>query len=416
MSGGLASKERVEAAFRAEYGRVFAGLVRVLGDFHAAEDALQEAFAAALDTWPERGIPDRPGAWLTTAARNAASSARRHAALVEDKHREIARELLAQGDEGDIADDRLRLMFTCCHPALAEEARVALTLQTLCGLNAAAIARLFLAPEATVAQRLTRAKRKIRASGIPYEVPSAERLGERLPAVLEVVYLLFTEGYATSSGEPVVDAALCEEAIRLGRELCLLAPTHAEARGLYALMLLHHARRATRVDAAGDIVPLEEQDRSRWDRAAIDEGARQLEDALARGAAGPFQIQAAIAALHATAARADATDWPQIAALYEILWREQPVAPVALSLAFALGMAEGPERGLARLDDLAAAGALDGCERVAAARADLLRRAGRLDEARRAYEVAVANARHARERRYLRHRLAACNASSGCSP
>jgi RNA polymerase sigma-70 factor (ECF subfamily) len=301
-------------------------------------------------------------------------------------------------------------MFTCCHPALAEEARVALTLQTLCGLTAAAIARLFLAPEATVAQRLTRAKRKIRASGIPYEVPSAERLDERLPAVLEVVYLLFTEGYATSSGEPVVNAELCEEAIRLGRELCLLAPTHAEARGLYALMLLHHARRATRVDAAGDIVALEEQDRSLWDRPAIDEGARQLDDALARGAAGPFQIQAAVAALHATAPRAEATDWPQIAALYEILWREQPVAPVALSLAFAVGMAEGPERGLARLDDLASAGALDGCERVAAARAELLRRAGRLDEARCAYEAALASARHARERRYLQHRLAACNA------
>jgi RNA polymerase sigma-70 factor (ECF subfamily) len=410
MPGVENPRERVEAAFRAEYGRVFAGLVRVLGDFHAAEDALQEAFTAALDTWQERGIPDRPGAWLTTAARNAAYSVRRHAALVEDKHREIAHQLALAGeaDESEIADDCLRLMFTCCHPALAEETRVALTLQTLCGLPAAAIARLFLVPEATVAQRLTRAKRKILASGIAYEVPAAERLDERLAAVLAVVYLLFTEGYATSAGEPVVDNALCEEAIRLGRELCRMAPTHAEARGLYALMLLHHARRSTRVDASGDIVPLEAQDRSRWDRVAIEEGRLQLEEALARGAPGPYQIQAAIAALHAAALRAEETDWPQIAELYEVLWRRQPAAPVALSLAFAVGMAQGPERGLDRLNVLVAEASLAGSDRVAAARAELLRRAGRFEEARRSYDVAVARARHERERRYLKRRYAEC--------
>jgi RNA polymerase sigma-70 factor (ECF subfamily) len=411
MAGAQVAREQVEAAFRAEHGKVFAGLVRLLGDFHAAEDALQEAFAAALDTWPERGIPARPGAWLTTAARNAATSVRRHEALARDKHREIAVDLdrpPASEDDPDVGDDRLRLIFTCCHPALAEEARVALTLQTLCGLPAAAIARLFLVPEATVAQRLTRAKRKILTSAIPYEVPTAEQLDERLPAVLSVVYLLFTEGYATSAGEPVVDAALCVEALRLGRVLCRLAPTHAEARGLYALMLLHDARRATRVDAEGDIVPLDEQDRASWDRDAIEEGRRQLDEALARSAPGPYQIQAAIAALHATALRAEDTDWPQIAALYEELWRLQPVAPVALSLAFAEGMALGPERGLARLEGFSSAGLLDGCERLHAARAELFRRAGRREEARRAYAEAIARARHAPERRFLERRAAEC--------
>jgi RNA polymerase sigma-70 factor (ECF subfamily) len=411
MAGAEVAREEVEAAFRAEYGRVFAGLVRSFGDFHAAEDALQEAFAAALATWPERGIPARPGAWLTTAARNAAIGVRRHATLARDKHRELAAELDGPPpgeDDPDVADDRLRLIFTCCHPALADEARVALTLQTLCGLPAASIARLFLVPEATVAQRLTRAKRKIVASGIPYEVPTAEQLDERLPGVLSVVYLLFTEGYATSAGEPVVDAALCVEALRLGGVLCRLSPTHAEARGLYALMLLHHARRATRVDAEGDIVPLDEQDRSSWDRDAIEEGRRRLEEALARGAPGPYQIQAAIAALHATAPRAEDTDWPQIAALYEELWRLQPVAPVALSLAFAEGMASGAERGLARLDGFAAAGLLGGCARLPAARAELLRRAGRAEEARRAYAEAIAGARHARERRFFERRAAEC--------
>jgi RNA polymerase sigma-70 factor (ECF subfamily) len=400
------ARREVEATFRAEHGRVFAALVRQLGDFHAAEDALQEALAAALDTWPQQGIPARPGAWLTTVARNAAASVARHSAVVRDKHRELAGAIdrASPGDDGDVPDERLRLIFTCCHPALAEEARIALTLQTVCGLPAATIARLFLLPESTVAQRLTRAKRKIRASGIPYEIPAAEQLGERFPAVLAVVYLLFTEGYATSTGEPVVDAALCEEAIHLGVMLCHLWPTHAEARGLYALMLLHHARRKGRVDGAGDIVALDEQDRSLWDRDVIAEGVRQLEEALARGAPGPYQIQAAIAALHATALRAEDTDWPQIAALYEELWRRQPAAPVALSLSFAVGMAHGADQGLARLDELIALGALEGCERLPAARAELLRRAGRLAEARAAGAEASLRARHLREQRFLDRR------------
>ena len=406
-----AARNAIQAVFRAEHGRVFAALVRALGDFHAAEDALDEAVAVAVETWPARGIPDKPAAWLTTVARNAATSARRHAALVRDKHAELAREAdVAAGslDEDDVPDERLRLIFTCCHPALSEEARVALTLHTLSGLSTVAIARLFFVPEATVAQRLVRAKKKIRAAGIPFEVPSAERLDERLDTVLSVVYLMFTEGYASAAGEEVICAELCEEAIRLGKLLCTLAPSHAEARGLHALMVLHHARRVTRVDESGDIVPLDEQDRGRWDRRAIGEGQRQLDEALARGAPGPYQIQAAIAALHATSERPEVTDWHEIAGLYAELHRRQPSPTVALALAFAEGMALGPEHGLARLDAIEASGVVDTSERGPAARADLLRRAGRVDEAAVAYTEAIRRSKSPRVRRYLERRLAEC--------
>jgi RNA polymerase sigma-70 factor (ECF subfamily) len=396
----------VERVFRGERGRVLAALVRATRDIEVAEDALQDAFVAALDAWPRDGLPRSPAAWLMTVARNRARSMRRHEGVVTESREVLADQLdvrrLLDGAAGDeIPDERLALIFCACHPALSEDARVALTLQVMCGLPAAAIARLFLVPEATVAQRLVRAKGKIRDAGIPFAIPSAERLDERLDGVLAVVYLLFTEGYAPSDGDFARSVQLCDEALRLGRVLCGLLPTHAETRGLLALMLLHHARRAARVDEAGELVPLEEQQRAQWDRDAIAEGERHLQDALSRGPSGRYQVQAAIAALHATAARASDTDWAQIMALYEELRRRWPAPGVAVSLAIAEGMAFSPELGLARLDRFEREGALRGCDRVAAARADLLRRAGRLDEAREAYAVAIATARNAREARAL---------------
>lgn len=401
----------IEATFREEYAAVFASLLRATRDFDAAEEALQQAFTAAVEAWPRDGVPARPGAWIVTAARNAAASAARHRAMAARKHVELAIQDAAEDDE----DDRLRLIFTCCHPALSPETSIALALRTVCGVPTPAVARLLLAPEATIAQRLVRAKHKIREARIPFRVPDDEHVDERLANVLSVVYLLFTAGYSPSSGDRVVNVELCAEAVRLGRLVAQLLPARAEVRGLLALMLLHHARHAARVDAAGEIVPLEDQDRARWDHAAIAEGRRLLDEALARRAPGPFQIQAAIAALHAGAPSAAATDWAQIAALYEELWRREPSPAVALNLAIAMGMALGPEAGLARIDAGVAAGVLRGFDRVSLARADLLRRAGRHPEAVAAYRDALACARTPREQRLIERRLAECDAREATS-
>jgi RNA polymerase sigma-70 factor, ECF subfamily len=399
--------EAVAAVLRADYGRIFAMLVHRLGDFHLAEDALAEAIARATEAWPRTGTPENPAAWLLTVARNAGMSALRHEEIVRSKRDLVAHTLAAvEPETGDIPDERLRLIFTCCHPALAEEARVALTLHTLCALSTATIARLFFTSESTIAQRLVRAKRKIKTSRIPYVVPSAEAIDDRIEAVLAVVYLVFTAGYARH--EPRQGWPLCDEAIRLARVLCGLVPAHAEARGLLALLLLHHARRDARDlgDADGG---LEDQDRARWLTHEIEEGCRALDEALAAGSPGPFQIQAAIAALHATAATPAQTDWPQIVELYRALWRRTPTPSIAVALAVAVGMAHGPEPGLAELDAFEACGALAGSDRVAAARADLLRRAGRLEDAATAYRQAHALASSERERRYFLRRLEGCS-------
>lgn len=402
------ARRAAEQTFRAEHGRVFAALVRQFGDFDAAADALQDAFRVALEVWPERGLPVRPGAWLLTVARNRILAELRHESVATRKQSLLAALAEAEsGDGEDIPDERLRLICTCCHPALAEDARVALTLQAVCGLPTPTIARLFLVSEATVAQRLVRAKRRLRAAGIPFAVPSAELLEERLSAVLAVVYLLFTAGHHARGGEDV-RAELCDEAIRLGRVVHHFVPGHAEAAGLLALMLLHAARRGARFTAGGDAVPLDEQDRGRWDRAAIREGVSLLESALARGARGPYSIQAAIAALHAEAPRATETDWPQIAALYRVLWPLQPAPAVGLSLALAEGMAQGLEAGLARLAALAREGLALEPGPLAATRAELLRHAGRQAEARAAYDAALAATDDPHQRRFLARRAAAC--------
>jgi RNA polymerase sigma-70 factor, ECF subfamily len=399
----------VAEAFRDEWGQVVATLIRVTGDWDLAEECAQDAFALALQKWPRDGIPRRPGAWLTTAARNRATDRLRREAVGAAKLREVAvmfHEPEPGEDDSGIADDRLRLMFTCCHPALAMEARVALTLRTLAGLTTAEIARAFLVGEPTMSKRLVRAKQKIQHAGIPYRVPPAHLLPDRVPAVLAVLYLLFNEGYSASTGAELVRRDLSAEAIRLARVLVRLMPDEPEASGLLALMLMHDARRATRLDDRGDLVPLEEQDRSRWDTAQITEGETVLDAVLRRGRPGPYQIQAAIAACHATAPDAADTDWPQIAALYGRLARFTPSPVVELNRAVAVGMADGPAAGLRLVERLAATGALDGYHLLPATRADLLRRLGRTDEAATAYEEALALAPTDAERRYLNRRLA----------
>ena len=395
--------------FRQERGRAVATLIRVLGDFDLAEDAVQEAFVQALQVWPSRGIPDNPGAWITTTARNRAIDRLRRERTLREKTETLTR--LAElerlgGDETDmsgIPDDRLRLIFTCCHPALAMDARVALTLKTLGGLTTGEIARAFLVPEPTMAQRLVRAKRKIRDAAIPYRVPPAELLPERLEGVLATMYLVFNEGYGSTSG-PLVRDELCAEAIRLARVVARLMPDEPEAQGLLALMLLHHARRGARTTPAGDLVLLEDQDRARWDHDAIDEGLAILDAAIAERRPGPYQLQAAIAALHARAPRAEDTDWPQIAALYDRLTVLSPTPVVELNRAVAVAMADGPARGLPLVEALAAE--LDGYHLFHSARADLLRRLDRREEAAEAYRKALGLATNPSERAFLERRAA----------
>ena len=409
-------KAAVDAVFREEWGRVVATLIRVTGDWDLAEEVAQDAFAMALQRWPADGIPRRPGAWLTTAARNRAIDVLRRRAVGAAKLREVAALTPPDSDSGSafgpetdhsgVPDDRLRLMFTCCHPALSLEARVALTLRTLAGLTTAEIARAFLASEATMAKRLVRAKQKIAKAGIPYRVPPAQLLPERLPGVLGVLYLLFNEGYSASAGADLIRQALSAEAIRLGRVLDRLMPDEPEAGGLLALMLMHDARRAARLDADGEIVTLEDQDRGEWDAAEVSEGVAVLEAALQRGRPGPYQVQAAIAACHVTAARAADTDWVQIARLYGQLARFLPTPVVELNRAVAVGMADGPEAGLSLVSALEASGQLTGYHLLPATKADMYRRLGRADEAAACYRQALELASTDAERRYLGRRLA----------
>ena len=403
--------DAVAAAFRDEWGQIVATLIGLTGDWDLAEECAQDAFAAALERWPRDGVPGRPGAWLTTTARNRAVDRMRREAVGAAKLREVAGSLRSDHSLDDdaavsgVRDDRLRLMFTCCHPALAMEARVALTLRTLAGLTTAEIARAFLVPEQTMAKRLGRAKQKIRRAGIPYRVPPPHLLPDRTAGVLAVLYLLFNEGYTATAGADLIRQGLCGEAIRLARILARLMPDQPEVRGLLALMLLHDARRATRVDDAGELILLADQDRARWDRDQIAEGVALLAAARRGGLPGPYQLQAAIAACHATAAEAAATDWSRIAALYDHLVALTPSAVVELNRAVAVAMADGPAVGLALVDQLAASGRLSGYHLLPATRADLLRRLGRTVEAAAAYREAVAQAATDTERRYLTRRL-----------
>ncbi len=403
-----AAQRAVEAAYRDESRAVLATLIRLLGDFDLAEEALHEAFRAALEQWPEQGVPDNPRAWLVSAGRfKAIDRVRRQARFVAfdaDLHDRAA----DAGDDAeapDIHDDRLRLIFTCCHPALAPDAQVALTLREVCGLATEEIAAAFLVPAPTLAQRIVRAKAKIREARIPYEVPAAAELSARLDAVLRVIYLVFNEGYAASTGATLLRHDLAGEAIRLGRLLAALLP-EPEAMGLLALMLLHDARRAARTSPDGDVVLLEDQDRALWDRAQIAEGAALVERALASRRFGAYTLQAAIAAVHAQAPSADRTDWREIVGLYDALLEREPSPVIELNRAVAVAMRDGAPAGLALVEALLARGALLEYRFAHAARADLLRRLGRNDEARAAYRRALELTKQDAERRFLERRLA----------
>ena len=394
---------------------MLAGLIRLTGDFDAAEDALQEAYARALAIWHRDGVPTMPGAWLNTVARRIAIDR-----LRRDRHTALPDDLEAPPvsieEPNAIEDDRLRLLFTCCHPALAPEAQCALALRTLGGLTTREIARGFIEPESTTAQRLVRAKRKIREAGIPYEVPPLARLPERIDTVLGVLYLIFNEGYAATDDDSLLRPDLMAEAIRLARLSAELLPADAETRGLLALMLLTDARRAARLSAQGDLVPLEGQDRALWNRVQIDEGVRILDDALAMRRPGPYQTQAAIAALHSTAATAGHTDWPQIAALYQALLRQTPTPIVELNAVVALGMANGVSHALEGIARIEARGDLARYHLLPAAKADLLRRLDRPADAAQAYRAALALVTNPAERRYLEKRVAECETGGHAPP
>jgi RNA polymerase sigma-70 factor, ECF subfamily len=403
----LTPNSQIEAIYRAESRRVFATLVRLLGDFDLAEEALHEAFRAALEQWPAQGLPDNPRAWLVSTGRFKAIDAIRRRARFDPLEEEHAESLAAEepAEREPIEDDRLRLVFTCCHPALAQDAQVALTLREVCGLTTEEIARAFLTPAPTLAQRIVRAKGKIRDARIPYEVPAGPQLAERLDAVLRVIYLVFNEGYSASAGESLTRADLSAEAIRLGKLLVELLP-EPEAIGLLALMLLQESRRAARTTTAGDLVLLEDQDRSRWDRVLIADGVALVERALTTRRFGPYCLQAAIAAVHAEAPSAASTDWRQIVALYDVLARVEPSPVVELNRAVALAMRDGPAVGLAAVDAILARGELKDYHLAHAARADLCRRLDRRADARGSYERALALARQEPERRFIRQRLA----------
>ena len=417
-SDGGGAALAAERAWREESGRLLATLIRVLGDWDAAEEALQDALATALDRWPKEGLPRNPAAWLTVAARRKARDRLRRnrarelresrlaaeATEAQEAREEAMRELQV-GLDCEPVDDRLRLVFTCCHPALAPEARVALTLRTLCGLQADEIARAFLLPVPTMQQRLVRAKKKIREARIPYRVPTAEELPERLPSVLAVVYLVFNEGHVATTGESLVRSLPCEEAIRLARLLVELLPDEPEARGLLALLLLQDSRRRARQGPGGELILLPDQDRTLWDAAQATEGRALVEEALRGGRPGPYQLQAAIAAVHSEAPTAAATDWPQVVALYDLLLDHLPTPVVALNRAVAVAEAQGPAAGLVLADSLGEA--LENYPYLHSTRASFLQRLGRRSEARRAYERALGLTGNEPERRFLRSRLEA---------
>lgn len=405
----------VDAIYREESRRVLATLIRLIGDFDLAEEALHDAFVAAVEQWPREGVPDNPRAWLVSTGRFKAIDTIRRRARFDAAQAELARhiERLAEAepiaaDSGQgVEDDRLRLIFTCCHPALPPDARVALTLRELCGLTTEEIARAFLTTAPTVAQRIVRAKTKIRDAAIPYQVPSREELPDRLDAVAHVLYLVFNEGYTATSGSELTRQDLSAEAIRLGRLLVDLLPV-PEAIGLLALMVLHDARRAARTNVSGELVLLEDQDRTLWDRAAIAEGAAMVERALRAGSPGPFTLQAAIAAVHAEALDAASTDWKQIVGLYQLLLQVAPSAVVALNHAAAIAMRDGPAAGLARIDAIAATGDLEEYYLLHSVRAELCRRLGRMDDAREAYARALSLTQQGAERRFIARRLSEC--------